>query len=411
VGYEFAFVNFDDQIFKLDRFSEVSLSKKLDTDFDSIGFPVVIKEWDFNQITHATNTIFSLFDFRSNQINKVINKELLGEKCEYITNHVKSNYTENLCYLATNHSVFGFDLRFPKQPLLQWTHQLCLPPTMIKNCDFAGNEIICLSSNMIGDYKIFNKVHDKNSISRLNLRPYNITKCKELCKKDYEFNKSANFENRLQKDITGITVLNENDTKLHVFTQNKCNDVFHTIVFSNVGDVKLQSNHNLYRSSSCHEKYEELIAHNAITHQYKYFVTKYKSLKPLIQHLKSSSDVFNLIKPISSKKTDLNISSNFVNNVSWKVNISDLFNCKDILSSDLLFLWNIELEIEKKEDHNTAELKVSNWIHSSTLLKYEDKFDDIEKQKELPQSESSEKNYNQSQKQISTAKSIYNKGF
>lgn len=186
--------------------------------------------------TYTNLKALHLVDFRDDKDVTLFDSSDFHMVCEELSYH-KNSLHDNLLYLASSHLLYGIDLRFPKQPLMHWTHQLIQQPTMLKRVSYFGDEVICLSSNMQGDMKIFNcsKESQPNSwsISHMPFKPRNIKNSYQTLREKGLLLLSDPIKHRVSLSTTGIAMIaNEKKSEIQLFTQNSVGDVFKSFLNS-----------------------------------------------------------------------------------------------------------------------------------------------------------------------------------
>lgn len=387
-----AFVNSDEFVF-LDHgntLTKISLSAldvnfSMDLKFETDHkYPLTVREWDHNQVTLTEPLHLSVFDFRQDKPTKLLTLSTRYFECDKFCIQAKSEMLNNVVYVGTTHRLFGYDIRSTAVPLFSWVHQLKKSPTMLKIVKFAGNEVICVSSNLIGDLKIFNVMQTEDEslrINRLHMKPKSVTQSFEECKLRGKFLKDEHLAHHLQFSVTGIALVNEDDTYLHLFTQNFLNDVFHSTLLTTKMVAKMP---RLFKKMSSFQEsvitriqeYEEIVSkHEQVPENNHYWLRKLKTARQFKDLLRTP------IEETERTPTPENVSPPAQ---PWEVSIEQLSKYKDVLANDLLSVWDVDLEEDLTERPYFQELDstdpgpsmTATWI-SNTICKEEVDIKDV----------------------------------
>lgn len=229
---EFAYITCDNQLKKVDfntwnlNYNEAIFKNKK----NSKRFPFTIHEWEENVVTITNPNSLNFQDFRTKKLNRILDKIYFGLDCGKISCQFKSEIYPDILYLGSAHKLIAIDLRYPRVPLVLWTHQLTQSPTIFQTTKFQENEVIGLASQRPGDMKIFNlaKFDSGPFANRFNFKPKGILATYEECLFRGNFINDQHLEEHVNFGTTGMVLYNEKDTKLHLFTRNSFYDVFHS---------------------------------------------------------------------------------------------------------------------------------------------------------------------------------------
>jgi hypothetical protein len=344
-----------------------------------------------NCASFTTRNNFGIIDFRNNKrvalVNHFNSSEDLVLKCEKIFTHTNSQLSKDLVYIASSHVLYTYDYRNLKEPVVYWTHQLYDPPMMLSTTMYGLNEIICASSHMVGDLKVFN--NNGKSINSYPYKPYNIRNSYNKLREEGLFLLSENIQERVNGSITGIS-LHYDCTKLKLFTQNCYGDVYENVLICKEG-TKAEDLRSTIERFQLWENYLK--------------VPLNPNKKLTAEERVSNADLVvddivkleNLSKYLNDEKSDAvvdlsNLEPEELPNYkqNWKVNIGDARQCTDLLAKEIMYLWDdVDESFEWDETYKEecADLsqetkgkdKVSRWLESTRIeidedVEMDDKF-------------------------------------
>lgn len=311
--------------------------------------PISINCVDKNVVSYTNLKALHLADFRTDKVEPIFDSSKFHMKCEELSYH-KSSLHDNLLYLASSHLLYGIDLRFTKQPLIHWSHQLIQQPTMLKSVRYIDDEVICLSSNMQGDMKIFNcsKESQSNSwcISRVPVKPYNIKSSYQTIREKGLLLLSDPVKHRASLSNSGIAMIaNKKQSRIQLFTQNSIGDVFSSVLqcsehYSNdqtdIAINFLQWDKALQDKRSPLEivKVEELQKKEEMHFT---CITKLKGLrKYMLCEKLCAADDYDEANEMKTERVP-----------AWKIEIEEAREYRDALSQHLLAEWDLQIEETK----------------------------------------------------------------
>lgn len=212
---------------------------KLPNEFPKHQFPISISSLNQHVITYSNLKSLNVVDSRDGKVNKIFDEEDFFMRCEEISYHKKSLH-EDLMYIASSHLLYGIDLRNPNDLLMHWNHQLVQQPTILKQVKCGDVEVICLSSNMPGDLKIFNcsKTGSENSwsVNWVPVKPLNANQSYYKIREKGLLLLSDPIKNRLAFSTSGVAMIgDERNSRIKLFTQNSVGDVFKSFLFCKEG--------------------------------------------------------------------------------------------------------------------------------------------------------------------------------
>lgn len=231
----FCFLDSDNILVNLETSTKTCLwSRSMGKDISN-AFPATLGAWDEYTLAHTNPSSLNFLDFRKDPTEpvEIINSSSFLFNCERISCQLKS-LKENLIYLGTYHNMYGVDPRMGNKPVIQITHQLQKTPTIAKSIQFQDNEVICLSSNTVGDLKVFsNSLNESHVISRLGLKPKSILETFNECKMRGKFLFAKTMEEHVQYNVSGALPI-VLDNKLNLLTQNCVGDIFRSVLLPNI---------------------------------------------------------------------------------------------------------------------------------------------------------------------------------
>lgn len=341
-----------------------------------------------NYASFTTRYNFGIIDFR-NQIKVALQNDFkstdLTLKCEKIFNHANSFLSKDLVYIASSHILYTFDYRKLKEPIVHWTHQLYEPPMMLSSTMYGLNEIICASSHMVGDLKVFN--NNGKSINYHPYKPYNIRNSYNKLREQGLFLLSENIQERVDGSITGISLHSDNTrSEIKLFTQNCYGDVYENILKCKEGTKEEDILPTIERfqlwENSLHMPFnpnKELTVEERLNNG-DFVIDNIVKFENLPKYL--NDDKSNVIIDLTNLEPEK--IPNFKPN--WKFNIEEARQCTDLLAKEIMYLWDDiddSFDADDSQDMKDAELanlsqatkgkdKVSQWLESTHIQEDEE---------------------------------------
>lgn len=317
-----------------------------------------------NQLVFADENKLKLYDSRlfAKKASKCmeISMDSITEKCEEIT-CIQTDASENNVYVTTTHNLFVFDVRYGMESgnqLARYTHQMKTPPLMIDangggatGC--APNErLIALCGTFTDDISIAHHIKSQNDKLRSNNIPQKI-----LCLSD-AYKKLR--ENGLQSEAKNIFNINRSinigsrfiriNSNLFLLSQKSSSEIFFQQISTiDEGDREDEIDDKLFRNLNLRGGNE---AHATVTS-----ITNFDSIKRILNfNLPSEAEVPDMENPKTKR---------------WQLSMEQLSSYKDMLSSDLLKVWN-DQQLTSRVDNTDKTEFVSGWIdRSCTVTQYE----------------------------------------
>lgn len=288
-----------------------------------------------------------------------INFDTLTEKCEDIT-CVRSDDLENNLYVTTTHNLFVLDIRYGTESsnqLSRYTHQLKTPPMIIDGSGggatgtIANERVIALSGTFADDIVIAQHTKSKNNHK---IRTNNIPQ-KIPCTIDIDsilnrngFTKEIDSSQQLNRKINIGTRFYRNKSKLFLLTERSSGELFYQEIVNEDDLSDEQHADKTICNFEMPRNIKQMENNPKVT-----TVTNFRSLKNILK--------FNL----PSVEETFDISSSRLNR--WQQPISKLSTYKDMLSDDLLRVWQINDSVPATERVN-----ISSWLNSSSAADLND---------------------------------------
>lgn len=279
----------------------------------------------------------------------------ITDKCEVIT-CIETDADENNLYVSTTHNLFVFDVRYGMESgnqLARYTHQLKTPPLMV---DASGGGItgctpnerlIALSGTFADDIAIAQHIKMQHDKIRNNNTPQKILCMSNAYRHAVENGLKSETQQLISRNRSiniGMRFVRLNG-KLFFLRQQSSGEIFYQHITADDGkgeydvDEKLVRNLNLDGEVSSER--------SQVT-----TVTNFDSIKRILK--------FNLLNDINEPDTGIPNSKN------WEKTMEQLATYKDMLSADLLSIWN-EHELTMKRDKTDKTDFVSGWLNKSSL--------------------------------------------
>lgn len=348
-----------DSLKKLRQFNFVSeIAVKLEN-VEIKGFSPTLDTFDKNSLSFTDAQNMAIIDIRSNTKTDIFTSKNFSTECDEIFNHKKSVVNDQLIYIGSNHVMYLSDVRMPGKCLMQCVHQLSRPPLMMKCVKTNdNNEVICVSSNIPHDVKLFNYLHDEQRIDLLPIQPKSMHKSMNEMFVRGKLLLEEHLKKRIHISISGIEVnFNKKDT-VELFVQTSIGDIFKSSIFLT----------EEFQEKS--EKFEEeFMKWNKVLQLQKPNVRELKLNFTSVNNLRGVKRAMLESRESSSDEDDTVMHEKKI--PSWKVSMEDAQSYHDVLAQHLLAAWEIDDDDEKvgldgllENDDMKAEDKVQNWLKS-----------------------------------------------
>lgn len=292
------------------------------------------------------------------------------EKCEEIT-CIQTNTSENNLYVSTTHKLFVFDIRYGMESgneLTRYTHQMKSPPLMmdasgggVTGCT-PNQRLIALSGTYTDDIAIVQHTKAQNDKHRNNNIPQTL-RCLSDIRKKLQANGLQSEANNLFNNNRSINIgsrfVRINST-LFLLSEKSSGEIFYQQIKSDADQIddndddidnKLFHNSNLGKDNET----KPITVTN---------VTNFECIKRILNYKLPNEDQIPDTENPKPKK--------------WQMSIEQLASFKDMLSADLLSVWN-EQELAMREKRTDKTDFVNGWINgSSTVTQFshaDDEFD------------------------------------
>lgn len=315
-----------------------------------------------NQLIFADEDKLKIYDSRlfAKKASKCmeIGMDSITEKCEEIT-CIRTDANENNLFVATTHNLFVFDVRYGMESgneLIRYTHQMKTPPLMIDatgggatGC--APNErLVALSGTFTDDITIVQHIKWQNDKLRNNNIPQKILTMsdayKELRQNGLQ-TEAANLLNKNRSINIGTRFVRFN-ANLFLLSQKSSSEIFCQKVsqMEPDQDQEQQIDEKLFRNADLNETNQRpKTKPPKVT-----TVTNFDSLKRIMTYnLPNEKSVPDTENPQPNK---------------WQQSMEQLASYKDMLSADLLSIWNDQEMPTRVEKTDKTEF-VSGWIKNT----------------------------------------------
>lgn len=311
--------------------------------------PVSINCVSENVVSCTNLSTLNLVDFRVGKMDSIFDSTDFHMKCEELS-YNKSSLHDNLLYLASSHILYGIDLRFPNAPLMHWTHQLIQQPTMLKTIKYKEDEVICLSSNLPGDMKIFNSSKtdqdDTWHINRLPVKPHHAKNSYQSMRENGLLLLSDSVKHRVNLSTTGIAMIGKK-SKIELFTQNSIGDIFKSNLYlseeNSSKDSKIINNFLKWDEALSFERnpFKVLTIKERQSNHELHFtdIVKLKGLRKVMrcEKLQAPDDLDENIQMMTEMAP------------RWKIDLEEAREYRDVLSQHLLNEWNLQIDEERPQ--------------------------------------------------------------
>ena len=326
----------------------VNRMQKLNKDNQDEPFvPITLSSFDKLLVGYSDLKSLNSVDFRCSTPVVLFDQENFVMKCEEISYHKTSGH-DNLMYIASSHLLYAIDRRMPKKTLVHWNHHLIQQPTMLKTLNHGkSNEILCLSSTMPGDMKIFNcgKGTQENSkvVNWLPYKPKNLKESYRKLRGQGMLLLSEPIKERVELSTTGIALVNPPNQNFSVdlYTQNSIGDVFKSKLYlegNEDEEVGIEKNFNDWDEAVKIDRKNE----------------NFWSLKErLAEGDLQFTDIVNLrgLKKVmlcqqlqTKEETDVEDDMQTTKIPKWKCDLQEEKQYCDVLSQVILSQWDLEIE-------------------------------------------------------------------
>lgn len=319
-----------------------------------------------HQLVFADTHKLKLYDSRlfGRKASKCMemNLDSVTEKCEEII-CIRPDDSEYNVYVATTHNLFVFDVRYGSEStnqLTRYTHQLKTPPLMIDAAgggvagSTANKRLIALAGSLGDDIAILQHTKTQNDKLRTNSIPQKVLNTSDVCRKLCENGLQAQSDglqtpNRLVNVGTKFTRLND---QLFLLSEKASGEIWYQQITheenqtdQNADDKPLR---NINQFSGDRKDEAQIKATT---------VTNFNSMKKILKFtLENQSKVPDTTNPQPNK---------------WQKSMQQLGLYKDMLSADLLNVWQ---EVVQEEKINKG-VFVSGWVNQSTTETMDDEYE------------------------------------
>lgn len=312
------------------------------------------------QLVYADERCIKLYDTRlfGSKESKCseISFDNLIESCEDITS-VRADVTENNLYVATTHHLFLFDVRFGMETnnqLARYTHQLKTPPMTIDGSGggatgtTANERLIVLSGTFSEDVVLVQHTKNQNDKVRTNSVPQKILSIDDSCTclRQNGLREVAECLEDANKRVNVGTRFYRNDSKLYLLTQKASGDLFYQEIMSekDFASSGRDENQPMESLASILNKNVPKKPFRATT------VTNFKSMRNILK--------YNMPSGIGEafERDDVKLER-------WQQSIEKLSSYKDMLSADLLSVWQVDALKSEPKPETTA--MVDGWLTAS----------------------------------------------
>ncbi|KAI4504053.1 hypothetical protein M0802_000524 [Mischocyttarus mexicanus] len=270
------------------------------------------------------------------------------EECESLSVEKVSRHS-SCRYVGTYHNLLLCDNRSPKKCVSQkWTHQFRSTPLLFSTVNRNEEEILVLSSPLVGESLMILNTWTYESPHSYNL-PITLPSIKEtlneaqlqgLCLDPY-------MKNRLELCKSGSTLVTDQKGDVFFFVQTSIGDVFYQCI-----------THKDILDKNSETKVRAISALNAWEHA---LTTQDNPIVPIT--MSSKCDMKHVYKSFKNKHLQLDqyeeLDDTFDQN--WRKSIEELSSYEDILASELLAVWGISEQVSISLSA-TPHQKVLNWL-------------------------------------------------
>lgn len=312
-----------------------------------------------NQLVYADESRLKIYDSRlfGKKASKCmeLNIDSVIEKCDEIT-CIRCDGDENNLYVATTHNLFVFDVRYGMEStnqLTRYTHQLRTPPFMIDASGggatgFAPNErLIALSGTFTDDLVVAQHAKIQNDKIRTNNLPRRIHSLTDTSRALRENGLRLESDSLLNKNrsISIGTRFLRKDSKLFLLSEKSSGEIFYQVLTEDDGQMEADIDDKPFRNMDLgNERFSNGTRIHVTT------VTNFDSLKGILKYnLPNENEIPDTENPQPNK---------------WQQSIEQLQSYKDMLSADLLSVWNEQISVPITEKTDRSEY-VTGWINTT----------------------------------------------
>lgn len=314
------------------------------------------------QLVYAEDRRIKLYDSRlfGHKASKCTEMSFdnLIETCEDIT-CIRADDNENNLYVATTHHMFVFDVRFGMETnnqLARYTHQMKTPPMAIDGSGggatgtTANERLIAMSGTFSDDIVLIQHTKNKNDEERTNSLPQKILSINDSCTylRRNGLREVAECFEEPNKKVNIGTRFYRKDSKLYLLTEKASSDLFYQEIMSEEDFVNRGRDEDKPM-----ENLEPILKKKMPKKPFKATtVTNFKSMRNILKY-NLPNDVDEAFDRDASTRSE-----------RWQQSIERLGSYKDMLSADLLSIWQVDtLKLEAKAE--SIEL-VDGWLQKGT---------------------------------------------
>lgn len=310
-----------------------------------------------NQIVYVDESKLKIYDSRlfSTKASKCmeLNIDSITEKCEGIT-CIRADADEQNLYIGATHNLFVFDVRYGTEStnqLTRYTHQMNTPPFVIDACGggatgATANERLILSCGTFTD-DIVTTQHSKlqNDKVRTNNIPQRILTMTDAIQNIQEngLYPSTNGSIMDNRSINVGSCFSRIDSELYLLSEKSSGEIFYQKIMQKENHVQRNLDDKPLRDDNllCSNSYSSNRT-KATT------VTNFDSIKRILSYtLPDECDLPDIDNPKPKK---------------WQKSMEQLASYKDMLSADLLNVWNERIQPLPVDDKTNKTELVSSWI-------------------------------------------------
>lgn len=282
----------------------------------------------------------------------------LIESCEDIT-CIRADANENNLYVATSHQLFVFDVRFGMETnnqLARYTHQMQTPPMAIDGSGggvsgaTANERLIAMSGTFSEDVVMVQHTKNQHEKVRTNSVPQKILSIEDSCVylRQNGLREVAECFNEPNKKVNVGTRFYRNDSKLYLLTEKASGDLFYQ---------EIMSEEDFVNSGRDEEKpmqnLEPILKKKMPKKPFKATtVTNFKSMRNILKY-NLPNEVDETFDRDEATRPE-----------RWQQSIEQLSSYKDMLSADLLSIWQVDtLKSDAKPESSAV---VDGWLQNAT---------------------------------------------
>ncbi|XP_054729923.1 uncharacterized protein LOC129238770 isoform X2 [Anastrepha obliqua] len=390
----------------------------------------MVRPWQGQTFVYANEKKLLLIDTRTTPdqwLKSSCGYETPEYKCDFISSIAKSEYRD-LVYVATNHKLHCLDLRYiggdfesSAAAICRWTHQLQYAPAFVETFHFGGVEFIALSSALADDMVICELTREhsaqivneeessignspgKRQFGKCEYKsyclPYQLPTLQEAYHKARVAGKclqpDADLTSRMARCTTGLAFYDtetsecigkeDSDTFALLLTSNSIGDVYaRRLIARDTQEVETckrdenagEDTMHVYADRVCERTQKNLNCTEVVNLRAMRKVFRCNALSNPINFEDGDDDDDDKaeVKKISRKRHALG---------RWQKPVEALYSYKDALVKDLLSIWDIDYEDNKKYELSFSHIKkrlgaepnpegiVSSWLEENIKVKGE----------------------------------------